>query len=582
MKFTTLFFAICLGLTPAFAALSSTAIWEIRSGGATANSGYFNPGNANFPTDATATSATGNAPVISSATYNFVAGDVNAWIYIKAGTNWLPGWYKISSVAANAATVDATIGHGITLTNGVYAVTTVAGVASVASPTGGTYGVDYSQQAAAKLSLTDLASVGASTTITSITAGFTPVMVGNGIHLTTTGTGAHGIIGWYELVSYTNTSTMVTDQTTNDGTALVAGTSAIGGAILTVGAIGSATTRLGAVAGNQIFMNGSFTLAATDTLAFSGSATSPIKISGYGTYRSDGYFGRTAAGVLTTTNMPTLAYNSAVRMNQTGSWLIMETVNITNTSGVSAAVVAVGPESAVVRCAVANASTNASAQVLNTGARAVIFDNDLNLTGNTSGSVVLLGSGYERCIANRVRTVGTGPCINSNFASSTILMNTVFASGGMGIFVSATNAYPCIAYNTIAGSTGDGINIVTANTQLQCAIGNLVTDGSAYGINVVSASNAIFLAYNRTRDNTSGAINSGTNWVAATNYGAVTTDTGGPETDYVSAGSTNFNYNLIAASPATSSGKPASASIGALQRSQTAAAATQTSSGWAK
>jgi predicted transcriptional regulator len=34
----------------------------------------------------------------STASYNFVAGDVGAWVYIASGTNWTPGWYKIARI----------------------------------------------------------------------------------------------------------------------------------------------------------------------------------------------------------------------------------------------------------------------------------------------------------------------------------------------------------------------------------------------------------------------------------------------------------------------------------------------------
>src|SRR6185503_9870086 len=87
-------------------------IFEVRAAGSdTANGGFFDPGQtAGMNTDGAATSATGNSPVFSSASYNFVAGDVGAWVYIALGTNWTPGWYQIASVASNVATLTATIG----------------------------------------------------------------------------------------------------------------------------------------------------------------------------------------------------------------------------------------------------------------------------------------------------------------------------------------------------------------------------------------------------------------------------------------------------------------------------------------
>ncbi len=63
------------------------------------NGGGFDTGVAGFPTDGAATVATSSAPVFTSASYNFVAGDVGAWIYIKSGTNWTAGWYQITVVS---------------------------------------------------------------------------------------------------------------------------------------------------------------------------------------------------------------------------------------------------------------------------------------------------------------------------------------------------------------------------------------------------------------------------------------------------------------------------------------------------
>src|ERR1035437_3502052 len=129
-----------------------TSVFEVRSG-ATAgnvNGGGFNPANANFISNFTATVATGNSPVIASASYNFVAGDVGAWVYVKSGSNWTAGWYQIASVASNKATVNAAIGQAIQISNGRYITNTVAGCATTASPTSGTCGIDYSQQTAAQ------------------------------------------------------------------------------------------------------------------------------------------------------------------------------------------------------------------------------------------------------------------------------------------------------------------------------------------------------------------------------------------------------------------------------------------------
>jgi hypothetical protein len=50
-------------------------------------------------------------------TYAFLAGDAGNWLYIKQGTNWFPGWYKIQSVAGGKA-MEAFASHVPTMVGG--------------------------------------------------------------------------------------------------------------------------------------------------------------------------------------------------------------------------------------------------------------------------------------------------------------------------------------------------------------------------------------------------------------------------------------------------------------------------------
>lgn len=179
--------------------LGANTTWAVQST-ATAgnvNGGGFNTRNANMLTDGAATSATGNSPVFSSASYNFVANDVGHWIYIKSGTNWTSGWYKIDSLSGNNAVLQAAIGQA-TVIDGNLRFTTngSAGCATTGSPTGATWSVDYSRKDGAGFTGTDL--TGTTTACTSVANPFGPQMVGNVMHITA-GTGQTN--GWYEIVS---------------------------------------------------------------------------------------------------------------------------------------------------------------------------------------------------------------------------------------------------------------------------------------------------------------------------------------------------------------------------------------------
>ncbi len=152
---------------------TASSVWMVRNGGSDANNGGgFDRGVSGMATDGAATTGTGSAPVFSSASYNFVAGDVGAWVYIKSGTNWIPGWYLIASVAANAATLTATIG---TATLDAGGLNPTAGCATTASPTGATWSVDYSRQDPSQVTYTDLVIDG--TTNTKATSAGNPIKV---------------------------------------------------------------------------------------------------------------------------------------------------------------------------------------------------------------------------------------------------------------------------------------------------------------------------------------------------------------------------------------------------------------------
>lgn len=228
-------------------ALSSSSIGEIRSGGNdTNNGGVFDPSkvSAGGFTDGAATSATGNSPVFTSASYNFVAGDANAWLYIDSGTNWTPGWYQIASVAANAATLSAALGAGVL--KGNTGMTTVAGCATTASPTSAKWTIDYSQQNGNQFTYTDLASAGTGLTVSSALKPFAKQHVGNSLVITS---GTNFNVGRYVIASISGVTATVVGPTNITTGAGASGVGALGGALLSPGLMsGILTSGVGQIA----------------------------------------------------------------------------------------------------------------------------------------------------------------------------------------------------------------------------------------------------------------------------------------------------------------------------------------------
>ncbi len=239
-------------------AFGANQIWDVRTTGSDSNGGGFNPANANFAADLTTDANTGNtdSPVVSSASYNFAAGDVGHWLYVKSGTNWTPGWYQIASVASNKATLTASVGSAyLMVNNNPVGLNTAAGVATVGTPTNGTWGIDYSQSDAAPVAFTDLViNAGVNTSFTSAAFPVGKNFVGNTINVTG-GTGF--TVQRIEVVSTSGTTGTADKSLGTLGS--TGGTGNLGGALATPGQAGGLK-----IAGNDIFIkSGTYTLSNT-------------------------------------------------------------------------------------------------------------------------------------------------------------------------------------------------------------------------------------------------------------------------------------------------------------------------------
>lgn len=309
----------------------------------------------------------------------------------------------------------------------------------------------------------------------------------------------------------------------------------------------------------------------TDTWSNGGSATSPVIVRGYGVTAGDGYQGRTNGnGPLITTNMPTISYTSGV-LSLGGNFIVLQTVKVTSTRNGSA-IGTSGTDNVVWACDLSNATSGSSGNVFSATGRVLLSNCDFALTngGNAGSSAVTFSTQGSRILACRVKSTAVG--ISNAANSLTISGNTIFACTSHGIDLTGTGAYTNIFGNTIVGNGGDAIRVVTGSTVTHQIWGNMITDNTGAGVNAVSTGNSVVLGYNRYRDNGGGNVANGGDWTTVTDFGSVTTDTGGPETDYQNAAGND--YRLIASSPARSAGLPASASMGALQPAATGGSGT--------
>lgn len=493
---------------------SSSIIYELNASATASNvnGGGFNPTNANMLTDLAATSATGNAPVLTSTSYTFVAGDVGHWVYIKSGTNWTAGWYVISSVDAGAATVNATIGTAVQVdtTQGHpsprYKANTVAGVATVASPSSGTFTMDYSQGTAAIDSGTDLASADGDlnpAVITSATHNFTSQEVGNLIHITA-GTG--WTAGWYEIVSVSGNAATVDGAVGTDG-AKTGGTWYLGGAMSLNSTLDDDLFELGrglnGTGGARFFIkNGTFSLGETVTIAASGGSQAPISIEGYNSLRGD-----TPTG----TNRPTIntgANSVTLGANWDGYNFII--------SGSATSLLTTGTNSKLVNIKSTNLTTTTTrAAFALTGSGSFAF----NVEGvSYRGRGVSINS-HATIIGSYFHDSDVGIYAGSN--GHAFIMNTISASNvSNGINIATAQTAKFILNNvTLYGSentTGTGLGIVTGSTG-GIRMMNSIIYGFATGISHADTQTVGFSAYNDFFNNDTDV----TNWQKGSNDIAV-------------------------------------------------------------
>jgi len=440
-------------------ALGAKTVMEINNT-ATANNvngGGFNPANANMLTDLTTDSNTANtnSPVCSSASYNFVAGDVGHWLYIKSGTNWTPGWYSIASVASNKATLSAAVGEAVqtTLTSGYpsprYLANTAAGCATVGTPTGGVFTIDYSQGTAAIVHSTDGVS-SASTTFTTATGGITKVMVGNLLHMISA-TGADEVVGWYEVVSVTDANTMVLDRTSGTYTAA---DFYIGGALSFNSTlddeafeISVATNGTGAF---HWFTKTGFTLGEAINIGAAGATRQPIAIEGYQTLRGD---------VPTGSNRPTIDRGANAFTITGASWDAINLIH-TGTSAVSFSITSITRNSKFI-----NTSTTANLNALTTSStNNTLIDSEFisyrgrSFVPQASGTVVI-GCYFHDSDTGIISATGAQ---SMQMVNSIIADNVSFALNSTVSLNAQYNIMNCTIFG-VSTPRGTGWNILTAS-----------------------------------------------------------------------------------------------------------------------
>lgn len=489
------------------AAIGAGTVWE-GNASATAsmvNGGGFNTQNANFLTDLACTDGNTTTPDCTSASYTFVAGDSGDWLFVKSGVNWNTSgagtsgggcFFQIDSVAGGAATVDAAIGGYVCIQSGtvvsipsLWVAGTVDGIATVASPTSGTFGVDYSQSTAAIATNTDLASTDGTTTPCTITSALAPFGVqdvGNIVHITA---GTNWTVGWYEIVSV-SVVTATLDRACGSAATLSGGTFYVGGALSLNSTLDSEFINQ-VIAGQAVYLkNGSFTIGEAVTNSADGTSSAAIAYLGYNTLRGDNP---------TSTNRPTIVAGANSVIWSAADYYILNNLILTssNANGLS-----IGLNSLVLNVKSTNSSTGNGMQI---GAGTVILNGEFS---SASGTAVSINGAGGKLIGSYIHDSTTCIALVANRTDTMTLFN-VLDTCTTGISIGSSANAPIIMNNTIFGAeTPAGTGISAASTQATgiTLVGNIIY-GWTTGVSFNASSSSALSEYNNFYNNTTNSSN---------------------------------------------------------------------------
>lgn len=325
-----------------------------------------------------------------------------------------------------------------------------------------------------------------------------------------------------------------------------------------------ATAKTNAAAGDDVWIkkDGTYDLSAGNwTPTNSGTIASPIRFIGYNSTIGDGYLGRSNGGALITTNMPVISL--ATRLIDAGSnpYVIFENLNIS--TSIAAFAVKCGNRGGFYRCAITNSANSASANGADLGgADAEAIENDITMSGSTTGYCIIASQTMTRIYGNRL-TAPNGSLVKGSGGSFVAIANQLY-SAVYAFDITVAASASCVIANNTGYALTDFIRLPNSVSAIgkPLLINNSVTDLSGRMLNSLYVGTGDLPSarwYNRTRDNGSSDQGSA-DWPV---YGSVTTDTGSASSDFVNAAGGDFR--LIATSPARAAGIPPFSEIGALQ-----------------
>lgn len=362
-------------------------------------------------------------------------------------------------------------------------------------------GTDYSLQDTAQITASDLNTVTISSTATSASALFTSAMVGNVMNITTTGTGAQCIIGWYEIVSFVNSTTIVLDRDPSQGTGCVNSTFNVGGALSLNSALDSTFFTIVPASSTIYFKAGNYTAGqAINNSSATCTSTNACYLEGYNTTRGDN---------------PTLQSRPLINMGAnawtTGTYFNFANIQVTGTPN---AMFATGTGPKVRNCSILNLSATAGRSAATMAIEtSFYFDEVVSL----NGQALNMGNNGNKAVGCFIHDSDTG--ITSSAARITLIGNVIAGNKTVGWTNSSTTGSHVVYGNTWYGSEAKiSTGIVTSANVPDMGFFNNIVYGFQTGIklNLVQTSN--YENYNDFFNNQTDRVNlsTGPNSIAVT------------------------------------------------------------------
>lgn len=362
-------------------------------------------------------------------------------------------------------------------------------------------GTNYADQDAAQLSLTDFACLN-TTTLTSVTGGFTALMVGNIIRIAS---GTHFTPGYYMVTGYTDTNTVTLDSNPTDGS------NASGG----VGRLGGAHANLINYANGG---NGTQPVIATPLAPghkvhyrCSTSTDDPSVAD----WTADGYY-TFPSGDNTNGFISFVGYNGRPLIESKGAlvathvYLAWKNLSVKAVAG-DFGVIFQNPSTCIFENNIID-QNGIDMYALNVNAGSQVLGNWFRNTGSFSAGsqpAIVCGNYASRIVGNMFDS-WQGPAISSGVLDSVFMRNIIVNIGATSAAILLNGNFvndAVVMNNTIANCAGDAIRI----TQVVAAMGspirsNIIYGNGGYGLNYqagAALSNGL-ADYNAFGSNTSG------------------------------------------------------------------------------